>query len=93
MQLLLSIVNQILMIYYYLLIARILMSWVPSVQDTSLGRILFRLTEPYLAVFRKIIPPLSIGPGAIDFSPIVALIAYSFLERGIYALIGMIPGF
>ncbi len=31
--------------------------------------------EPYLAIFRRIIPPF----GAIDFSPILALIALSFV--------------
>jgi YggT family protein len=36
-----------------------------------------------LSVFRKFIPPL----GMIDFSPIVAILAYSFIGR--FALAGL----
>ena len=32
------------------------------------------VTEPYLGLFRRIIPPIGAGGMGIDFSPIVALI-------------------
>jgi uncharacterized protein YggT (Ycf19 family) len=33
------------------------------------------VTEPYLQLWRKIIPPLRAGPGLIDVSVIIALFA------------------
>jgi uncharacterized protein YggT (Ycf19 family) len=30
------------------------------------------VTDPYLNLFRRILPPVRMGPGALDLSPIVA---------------------
>ena len=30
------------------------------------------VTDPYLNLFRRILPPVRIGPGALDLSPIIA---------------------
>lgn len=86
---LISIVSWILQIYYYLLIARILMSWVPEMERTAVGRLLYRLTEPYLGIFRRFIPPLYFGGAGIDFSPIVAFLVYWFvINYAIFPLLG-----
>lgn len=66
-------------IYEYILIARILMSWVPDMERTSFGQFLYKITEPYLSIFRRFIPPF----GMIDFSPIVALIALYLIQVGL----------
>jgi len=63
--------------YYFALIARILLSWLPQLQENRIAEFLYRITEPYLAIFRRFIPPL----GMIDLSPIVAFIAYDWLSR------------
>lgn len=55
------------------------MSWVPAAQGSTFGRILARLCEPYLGFFRKFIPPI----GMIDFSPIIAILLLTFIERGV----------
>lgn len=68
-----------LQIYSILLIIYILMSWVPSTRETTFGRMLGAIAEPYLGFFRKFIPPL----GMIDISPIVALFALQLIGRGI----------
>jgi YggT family protein len=70
-------------IYSWIMIARILMSWVPDVERTSFGRILVKITEPYLGLFRRFIPPLPLGGGYLDFSPIVAIFAWSFVKAGV----------
>lgn len=64
----------------------ILMSWVPSMRENAFGQIVGRIAEPYLAFFRKFIPPL----GMIDISPIVALIALSFITSGVYNVFNII---
>lgn len=76
-------ISTILGFYTYVLIARVLMSWVPDVERTSFGRILFKLTEPYLGIFRRFIPPLPLGGGYLDLSPIVGIFAWSFVQSGV----------
>ncbi|TCZ72336.1 YggT family protein [Paenibacillus albiflavus] len=66
-------------IYNYLIIAYVLMSWVPNARDSYIGELLGKLVEPYLSIFRKIIPPL----GMIDISPIVAFVALRFIRIGV----------
>jgi YggT family protein len=58
--------------YSYLLIIRVLLTWFPTIDwynqpFAALGQI----TDPYLNLFRSIIPPL----GGMDFSPILAFLA------------------
>lgn len=65
-------------IYLYMIIAYILMSWVPSIKESAFGEFLGRLVEPYLSIFRKIIPPL----GMIDLSPIIAIFALQIAFQG-----------
>ncbi len=71
-------------IYSWLIIAYILMSWLPQMKESQIGELLGKVVEPYLSPFRKYIPPI----GMIDISPIVALFALYFIEYGVYAVIG-----
>jgi YggT family protein len=83
-------VARVLELYSYVLIARVLMSWVPDVERTSIGRFLIRITEPYLGLFRRFIPPLPLGGGYLDFSPVVAIFAWSFVTMGAVNVLGWI---
>ncbi|MGF1498447.1 MAG: YggT family protein [Elainellaceae cyanobacterium] len=59
-------------IYFFLLIIRILLSWFPNVNWMNQPfAALSQITDPYLNIFRSIIPPL----GGIDFSAILAIFA------------------
>ncbi|HSI68163.1 MAG TPA: YggT family protein [Planococcus sp. (in: firmicutes)] len=83
-----SILNLILVaiqIYSFILIASILISWIPNAKESSFGQMLTRITDPYLDIFRKFIPPL----GMIDFSPIIAIFTLSLASRGIIVLFGL----
>jgi YggT family protein len=79
-------INLLSKIYYYVIIAYILLSWFPNARESFIGQMLGKLVEPYLAPFRRFIPAL----GPIDLSPIVALIALSFVTTGIIAVIEFI---
>lgn len=79
----LDIINMLFSIYMYMIIGYVFMSWIPQVRESSFGQILGRLVEPYLGLFRRIIPPL----GMIDFSPIVAIIALSLAQSGLVVVI------
>ncbi|MFC0214171.1 YggT family protein [Paenibacillus chartarius] len=75
-------------IYTYMIIGYILLSWFPNARESFIGNLLGRLTEPYLSIFRRIIP--SIGP--IDISPIVALIALNFVGLGLKVVVQYVLG-
>lgn len=73
-------------IYMYMIIGYILLSWVPNARESFIGVFLGKLVEPYLAPFRKIIPPIG---GMLDISPIIAIIALQFVYWGVVALFNM----
>ncbi len=77
-------------VYSWLLIARILMSWVPDVENSKVGRFLVSVTEPYLGIFRRFIPPLPLGGAYLDLSPIVAIFAWSFVREGVLQILKMV---
>lgn len=85
MVLLVSLLLNAIRIYTYVLIAGVLMSWVPSIKESSIGQIISRVTDPYLDLFRRFIPPI----GMIDISPIVAIYALHLASKGILVLFGM----
>ena len=71
--------------YLVLMFIRILLSWFPNVNwyDPPFS-VLSQLTDPYLNIFRSIIPPL----GGIDFSPIFAIFALQFVAQILTGLLG-----
>ncbi|MFV9509970.1 YggT family protein [Tepidibacillus sp. LV47] len=71
-------------IYYYMILAYIIMSWLPQLAHSPIGELLARLVEPYLRPFRRLIPPI----GMIDISPIAALIALWFIYLGANSVLG-----
>jgi YggT family protein len=81
-ELLSLVITRFLGFYLLLLFVRILLSWFPTIDWYSQPfAILSQLTDPYLNIFRRIIPPL----GGIDFSAILAIFALQFA-------IQLIPG-
>ncbi len=59
-------------IYLVLILLRVLLSWFPTIDwGNPPFSILSQLTDPYLNLFRSLLPPL----GGMDFSPMLALFA------------------
>ena len=81
-----GVISTAFLIYRYMLIGYILMSWIPALQESAVGRFLETVCEPYLGFFRKFIPPI----GMIDISPIVGLFVLYFIERGVYSVLGFL---
>jgi YggT family protein len=68
-----SLINWVFTIYMLFLIVHILLSWFQLPYNIWLGRIrgvLYDTVEPYLRIFRGIIPPI----GMFDLSPLIAII-------------------
>ncbi|WP_245926292.1 YggT family protein [Sulfoacidibacillus thermotolerans] len=78
-----STISWLLNLYWYFILARILISWFPDVNDTAIGRFIIRVTEPYLAPFRRFIPAVRLGSVYLDLSVIVAIFAFYFIENGL----------
>ena len=78
-----------LQIYVVLMIFRVLLSWFPNINwyDPPFS-ILSQLTDPYLNLFRSIIPPL----GGIDFSPLIAFFVLQFGSEFLIGLLGNLQG-
>ncbi|NDD58264.1 MAG: YggT family protein [Chlamydiae bacterium] len=83
MLILLSVIHYLFFGYTILLMARIIGSWFPSFAHSKWMRFVAFYTNPYLNLFRKIIPPL----GSLDLSPILAFFALQILENFIIRLL------
>lgn len=70
-------------IYAWVIFIYILMSWLPH-ENGFLAKVydaLGMVCEPFLKLFRKILPPVGGRSGAaIDFSPIIAFVALQLVE-------------
>ena len=69
-------VNTLILVYLVLIFIRIIMSWIPRMPYNRVLDFVLTfvkdVTDPYLNLFRRFIPPVRLGPGALDLSPIVA---------------------
>jgi YggT family protein len=73
----------LLTIYIVLIFIRILMSWFTRIPYNryldAVLKFVREVTDPYLNLFRRIIPPIRMGPGALDLSPIVGVLVLSIV--------------
>ena len=73
-----SVVNNLFYLYYLLLIIRIFLTWIPNIDwDSQPFVFICSLTDPFLNIFRGIIPPIG---GVLDISPIIAFIALQIIQ-------------
>jgi YggT family protein len=70
-------VTLLLQILSYLILGRVLLSWIDPTGNMRVSQILRELTEPILGPIRSLIPSI----GMIDISPIVAFLLISLLQR------------
>jgi YggT family protein len=71
-------VDALFLVYMILLFARILLSWIPRIPYnpvlSAVINFITEVTDPYLRIFRRVIPPVGGGGFALDLSPIIAII-------------------
>lgn len=64
--------------YQLILLARVLMSWLPNLDPSNpIARFLYQVTEPVLGPIRSALPPM----GGIDLSPLVVFLGISVLMQ------------
>ncbi len=72
-----QIIHYIFVGYTLILAVRIIGSWIPDIAMQPWMLFIAKFTDPFLNLFRKIIPPIG---GMIDLSPILAFLTLQFLE-------------
>jgi YggT family protein len=72
-----NLLHLLLQAYFWIIIARAVLSWVSPDPFNPIVRFLYRITEPVLRPIRHRLPTLSIG---IDLSPMVVILAIFFLD-------------
>ena len=84
-----GVLNFIIMFYYYALIASIVMSFVMmfsgNMNPHPILLLVWQITEPIMAPFRRVIPPM----GGLDFSPIFIFLIIGLIRNFIYQTFGV----
>jgi YggT family protein len=77
---LLNLLGMLLEIYSLVILARVLLTWVPNLDPYHpVVQFLHQITDPVLEPARKLIPPI----GMIDISALVVLIVLQFLANAL----------
>ncbi len=81
-------INNLFYFYYILLIIRIFLTWIPNIDwDSQPFAFMRSLTDPFLNIFRGIIPPIG---GMLDISPIIAFFALQILQWAVNVILGIL---
>ena len=87
----LAVTRTLALVYLVLIFIRIILSWIPRIPYNRVlnGFLKFvtDVTDPYLNLFRRILPPVRLGPGALDLSPIIATFALIIVSSIVARLI------
>lgn len=75
-------INLLFTALWLLILVRIILSWTGMSPYNSFYQAIYRLTEPLLAPFRRLLPPM----GGLDFSPIILLLVVDLARRVLLSL-------
>ena len=76
-------IDMIFGLLYIVLVVRIIMSWFAVNPYGEIYQVIYKITEPILAPFRKL--PLQIG--SLDFSPVLAFLILRFVNVFVVGLL------
>jgi YggT family protein len=78
----LTIVHDILWLYFIVMFARVILSWFPIGPGSAMSTVngfIYSATEPVLGPVRRALPMVSLGSVGFDLSPILVLVAIQVL--------------
>ena len=85
-------VGALFLVYLILIIIRVLLTWIPRLPYNRTLRAVIgfieEVTDPYLNLFRRFLPPIGGGGFALDLSPILGIILLIIVQRVVVGLIG-----
>lgn len=86
-------VDALFLVYIILIFVNVLISWIPRMPYNRWLRAVLdfvaETTNPYLNLFRRVVPPLGGGGFALDLSPMIGIVVL-FVVRAI--VVGLIAG-
>jgi YggT family protein len=86
-----SYVDALFLVYIVLIFVNVLSSWIPRMPDNRWLRgvleFVAETTNPYLNLFRRVIPPLGGGGFALDLSPMIGIVVLFVVRSVVVALI------
>jgi YggT family protein len=86
-------VSALFLVYIVLVLLNVLISWIPRMPYHRGLRATLdfvkETTDPFLNVFRRILPPIGGGGFALDLSPMIAIIVLYILRT---VVVGLIEG-
>lgn len=91
-----SVANLLLLVYVFVLFARLILEyipifnrdWRPRGAGLVAAELVYTVTDPPISLFRRIIPPLRVGPVALDFAFAVTMLLCFILLSVTRALAG-----
>ncbi len=81
-----SFISAFIYVYIFLILLYIITTWIRVPYSPWLNRVqrfLYDVCDPYLRIFRRVLPPL----GPLDLSPMVAVIALVAVDRILIAVL------
>jgi len=85
---LIQLINAVFWVLQLLVLARVILSWLPGTRYHPAAQWITNVTEPMLRPFRAILP---VGAGGIDFSPMILLIVLWVAQQVIIRLLLAAP--
>lgn len=82
---LVTLIHLFFLLFTIMLFIRIVGSWFPAVAAHPAMHFVGRFTDPYLNVFRKLIPPIG---GTLDLSPLLGFFGLQIAERFLLGIFG-----
>ena len=85
-----GIIGLLVKIYFFALLGMIILSWVAPGNSNPAAYLMYQITEPVMAPFRRVLPSM----GGLDFSPILVFILINIVQialRNFAAGLGLHP--
>lgn len=71
-----GVINIVFSVYIWVILGRVIISWVGADQFNPIVRFLYEITEPPLRIIRRYLPVM----GGFDFAPLLLILAIIFLQ-------------
>ncbi len=85
--LLIQTVNTFFKLLEFLILARVILSWIPIGRNNSIVQLLYTLTEPILSPIRSLLDKSPLGGMMLDFSAWFAVILLYFVQTLVISLL------
>lgn len=79
----LALIDTLLLVYFFAVFAWVVLSWIPMSPDHPLGRVRYHLDKvihPVITPIRRVVPPIRLGGGVLDLSPMILLVGVGLIR-------------